>query len=306
MDKDRIDSLDKLLKTFLITGICYIVVEAFRNFELDKDTVLIYLIAIAASIIIYSLNMNYNVMRNKDIDIQLFKKRKMSLYQKVMIIVLAYIAKDCLSVFVYFGQSPHQKELKTAYNDHNFFELVLSHSFVPAVIEEIMNRAFIFIGVYIIVLMINNIRNKDNNLSKLYNRHGLIFLTISSLWFGYLHIDGLSEIKYMWIHVASGFIFGLVYLYTKDIKMPIILHGLSNLLAVMSDYNAITSNVHSIIMLVMGCLFICTIIFIIYDILRNEKEGYVYKNCYLPLYIYVSDNKEKSSILMFLFKRMKV
>ncbi|WP_182475212.1 CPBP family intramembrane glutamic endopeptidase [Staphylococcus xylosus] len=218
---------------------------------------------------------------------------------------MAYLAKDFLSLFVYFGQSPHQKELKTAYNDHNFFELVLSHSFVPAVIEEIMNRAFIFIGVYIIVLMINNIRNRDNNLSKLYNRHGLIFLTISSLWFGYLHIDGLSEIKYMWIHVASGLIFGMVYLYTKDIKMPIILHAVSNLLAVMSDYNAITTNIHSIIMLLMGCLFIFVTIYMIYDILRYEKEGYVYKKCYSPIYIYVSDNKEKSYILMFLFNRMK-
>lgn len=305
MKEAKINKVNRIFMSFIVTAIAYIVVESIRNTEVKMDNNLVYILAIILSILIYITNMNFNLVKNEYIDTKPLHKPNLTLHDKIFIILAGYLIEKLFAFFFYFGLSPHQKELNNEYDSHSFSELMLADSLVPGIIEEILNRGLIYLLVYGLVILINSIRDKENDQNnKLYKSHGFIFLILSSLWFGYGHISNFGEIKYMWVHVASGFVLGLIFLITKDLKLSICIHAMGNALAVMYDYSDLTSNIRFFIS---GAIILYVVIVIIYSVIDagvRKERSFLYRKLKLLLG-FLEGKKENNRIYKRLHYKIK-
>ncbi|WP_182477573.1 CPBP family intramembrane glutamic endopeptidase [Staphylococcus xylosus] len=119
----------------------------------------------------------------------------------------------------------------------NLYNSLLESGMTAPIIEEIMFRGILFI----IILTASNYLFKRNN--KNFDVLGIgVFFVFSSVFFGYVHVAKCSDIENIGGYLASGIAFTLVFLMTRDIKIPIILHMLTNITSVLNrnDYKVIT------------------------------------------------------------------
>lgn len=63
-----------------------------------------------------------------------------------------------------------------------------------------------------------------------------MFILMSSAIFGLLHIIRHGDYVHIMTYTVSGFIYSLVFTFTRDIKLPIILHMLNNIPVTLNKY----------------------------------------------------------------------
>lgn len=107
---------------------------------------------------------------------------------------------------------------------------VISGAISPATIEEICFRGLLFI---VIFASSNFLFNKQN---KKHDWLGIVsFLLFSSIFFGYLHVASETDIQNIGSYIVAGCIYSLIYLITRDLKVPVITHFLWNFLNILND-----------------------------------------------------------------------
>lgn len=145
--------------------------------------------------------------------IKLWTFKKFSKFDVLIILVVLLLSQgfDYLYELIYPEPSLNDTNLTNQFSGTPLWLLIISVSIIPAVVEEIVTRGFI--------------------MRVLFRGHLFIGLIVSSVIFTILH-DGNNIIEYI-PYFVFGILMGLAYLKTRRIEVPIIIHLLNNLLAVL-------------------------------------------------------------------------
>lgn len=118
---------------------------------------------------------------------------------------------DYVFEFIYPEPSLNDTNLTNQFSGTPLWLLIISISITPALVEEVVTRGFI--------------------MRVLFRGHLFLGLIVSSAIFAFLH-DSNNIIEYI-PYFMFGILMGLAYLKTRRIEVPIIIHLLNNLLAVL-------------------------------------------------------------------------
>lgn len=120
--------------------------------------------------------------------------------------------------------------------NNNLFANIVFISLMPAVIEELFFRGFIFFELR------NNYKNNNINNNNNYNfdienqnipQINKYFILVSSFLFAFMHFDFLFFIQYFMISVVLSY----SYIKSNNILVPTIIHFLNNLIVILIKYN---------------------------------------------------------------------
>lgn len=185
----------------------------------NKKNTFFYIVTITLSIFIYILLKMFvkkiNIINNKYYYI--FTLNLYNFIKNYCIIILALI----LQYFLIFTlKLPTNTENQKAI-DRNWDILGIVIS--PAIIEELCFRGILFIIIFGCTSYLFNKNNKENDWFG-----EIAFIFVSTTLFGFGHVIVNSDFQNVSVYLISGFIFSLVYIITKNIMYPIILHAIGN------------------------------------------------------------------------------
>ncbi|EOT0258733.1 CPBP family intramembrane glutamic endopeptidase [Staphylococcus aureus] len=246
----------------VILGVLYFELCIHLKFLGDgSKNIYAYLITIGTSIVIY-LSFKNDVKKRGIIQTKYLMPKKMSWQTKIGVITLALITASSLSA-LFPTNSENQKLVEANEKGMNLTTILISDAINPGVIEEICFRGILFI----IILGSSSYLVKYLKIKK--DWIGLIaFFTFSSVFFGFAHVAKSYDIQNIGGYLVYGIVFSFIYILTRDLKIPIAVHFLTNAMSILNRHEM--GYVSLIILYVL--LFLN--IYVIY-IKRHEIYGYM-------------------------------
>ncbi|MEB7678035.1 CPBP family intramembrane metalloprotease [Staphylococcus saprophyticus] len=222
---------------FTIIGIAIFEVSLQIKFIADKlNFTLGYLLAISIVIILYSKYIKY-IKIYKMLNIKYLRPIILTWETKYLILAFGILIHETLTnLLASNNKSCNQTNIEK--DEVSLYTSLLESGLSAPIIEEIMFRGVLFI----IILTVSNYTFKRSKRN--FDALGIsVYFLFSSIFFGYIHVAKCTDIENIGGYLASGIAFTLVFLMTRDIKIPIILHMLTNLIVNLNrhDYEYITS-----------------------------------------------------------------
>lgn len=215
--------------------------DAYKN-------IYVYLIMIVTSVVIYTLFKNY-VKRKEIIKDKYLKPKKMSWKSNIIIITSGILLKSELSQ-LFPSESENQNRVESNQKGMNIFTALIDGSISPGIIEEICFRGILFI---IILASSSYLFNYNKNRS---DWIGLItFFVFSSVFFGFVHVAKSYDIQNIGGYVMSGIVLSFIFLLTRNLKLPIIVHALGNAFIIFYRYDMQFINYILLNVLLITCLY---------------------------------------------------
>ncbi|WP_317608875.1 CPBP family intramembrane glutamic endopeptidase [Staphylococcus epidermidis] len=208
----------------------------------------VYLIMIVTSVVIYTFFKNY-VKRKEIIKSKYLKPKKMSWKSNIIIILLSIIFDSALKQ-PFPSKSENQNRVEESQKGMDIFTALIDSSISPGIIEEICFRGILFI----IILASSSYLFNYNK--KRFDWIGLItFFVFSSVFFGFVHVAKSYDIQNIGGYIMSGIVLSFIFLLTRDLKLPIIVHALGNAFSIFYRYDMQFINYILLSVLVITCLY---------------------------------------------------
>lgn len=167
---------------------------------------------------------------SKTIENKYLKPRNVSRNYKVIILFITYIVADSIEPYVRNGKPDNQKTLDQADND--FIKTLLGSGFQAPIIEEIVFRGLLFLVIMTATSYLFNKKKNNHDVLGL-----IVFSILSTVLFGLVHVIAYGDYEHILTYIVSGAAFTFVFVVTRDIKVPIILHMLNNVPIVLNKYH---------------------------------------------------------------------
>lgn len=129
-----------------------------------------------------------------------------------------------------FENSSNQNQLEKIWsaNSNLLHIYVIETGFFTPIIEELFFRAFLYIIIFKASKEIISVFNKELNTKKSQMIINTTFILVSAILFANSHLTDsfLTLIPYLY----SGFLLGIIYVVTKNLLVPILIHSLNNII----------------------------------------------------------------------------
>lgn len=205
-------------------------------------------IMIGMSVISYILFKNY-VKRKEIIKNKYLTPIAMTWKTRIIIISLGVIFDSALKK-PFPSESENQNRVESNQKGMDTFTALIDGSISPGIIEEICFRGILFI----IILASSSYLFNYNK--KRFDWIGLItFFVFSSVFFGFVHVAKSYDIQNIGGYVMSGIVLSFIFLLTRDLKLPIIVHALGNTFGILNRYDMQSVNSILVFLLLMACLY---------------------------------------------------
>lgn len=245
----------------------------FKNIDTIK---ICYISVPIVGVFIYSLFIR-QAKKLTLIDLKYLNKVDLNWSTKVLILGLGSIAADIGSDIVRNGMTENQKVLDE--NDRDFLTTLLGSGGQAPILEEIMFRGLIFLIIMSLTSYINKKLKKNIGFIGI-----LVFIIVSSSVFGLLHVVKFGDYEHTLTYAIPGLVYSIVFVLTRDIKIPILLHMLNNVTITLNkhEYMGLT-----LLILVSFYILIIVAIFKIALTMENNKKYKELRNRFLyKEYIY--------------------
>lgn len=185
----------------------------------------LYVCIITIVIITYTIYSEW-VKYTNIIDKKYFSSKGFSWQSNIIIITFSLIFQSGISSY-FPNQSENQNRLQLKESQMDLLTNIMSVSVTPAIIEEICFRGIICVIIFISSCYLMKLNRNYKYLAI------ITFLLFSSALFGFLHVAKSYDFQNIGAYLVSGITFSFVFIITRDIKIPIIIHALGNLFGVL-------------------------------------------------------------------------
>lgn len=279
--KNTVFHLSKVTKelfkiiAFITIGIAIFEVSLQIKFVADKiQSGIIFLLAIIVVIILYRKFISY-IKKYKVIDNKYLHPIPMSWKIKVLIITFGYAIASSLEVIL-TSQTKSCNQNTIEKNEVNLYTSIFESGITAPIIEEIIFRGVLFVTLLIASsFLFKRSKKKHDFLGT------STFFVFSSLLFSYMHVAKCTDIEHIGDYLASGIVLTLVFIMTRDIKLPIIIHMIINITSILNryDYNFISGSIE-VIMFVTALIYFIRIATINKSKTRKSIINYGYYYSY--------------------------
>jgi membrane protease YdiL (CAAX protease family) len=253
---------------FIVIGIAIFEVSLQIKFVASNiKSIIFFFIAIIVVKILYRQFIKYS-QKYKIIDNKYLKPTSISWKIKPLIITIGFYVDYSLEVILGNpNKSCNQRKIEE--DEINFYTSIVQSGITAPIIEEIIFRGVLFVT----ILTASSFLFKRNK-----SKHDFLgisaYFVFASVFFGYVHVAKCTDIEFIGGYLASGIVLTLVFIVTRDIKLPIIIHMIINSTSTLNryDYNYISNSIE-IIMLVIFYIYLIRIIAI--KKIRNNIKNYV-------------------------------
>ncbi|MDQ7134602.1 CPBP family intramembrane glutamic endopeptidase [Staphylococcus aureus] len=154
------------------------------------------------------------------------------------------------------NESVNQKRIEASQKSMDIYTALIGFSITPAIIEEICFRGILFIIILGSSSYFFNLTEHRNDWIGL-----TVFFIFSSLFFGFAHVVQGYDIQNAGGYIVSGVVFSFIFLWTRNLKLPVIIHGLNNTFSILYRYDLQYVNVIIYYSLLLLCMCFMSIQF---------------------------------------------
>ncbi|MCO4346323.1 CPBP family intramembrane metalloprotease [Staphylococcus agnetis] len=247
-----------LLKTLLIIliGTFMIGLLVGMNFAArDSGDTYYTMLTIILAYLLYKIFLK-GISKLNLLDKRYISEINLSCSMKIWLTCVAILFERSIKGFISPTTKPENQKLnEQLYENLDIFNILIQSGLRAPVMEELFFRGVLFIT---ILTASSYLYNKlDNN----YDYVGVIaFALISSFLFGFSHVAVALDIQNMFPYYIHGLIYTLLFVLTRDIKLPIVVHSTSNILSVLArhEYTYLIEfiNVINILVIVVSTIII--------------------------------------------------
>lgn len=281
MDLFRKDKT-KYISWILVLVISYSVLNGIRIYSKSNvDWLYINLLAILVIVAIFILEkisiIKYFELPNKN-NIKRFKFTDKMFFVFSVYIFMSFL-EDMCSIFAP-GISGNQDRNNDSLKDNPIWYSIFDSSVSAPIIEEVIFRGVIYLTISLVLISVSKSKHRvcrfiNERLignTKLYVY--ITFILISSVYFGYKHVEKSGDFQYIWTYIASGLVLSIVYLITKNILYTIFIHGISNTFAVLNNIQAVGISSYSgdIGALIELAMYLFVAIYFVSKMIKHRKE----------------------------------
>ncbi|HDK8090382.1 TPA: CPBP family intramembrane metalloprotease [Staphylococcus aureus] len=131
-------------------------------------------------------------------------------------------------IFNLSNDTANQHRIDSAIKGMTVTDSIINIGVLSPIIEEIIFRGLFYMVCSGIVILVFNRFFKNAFKKHIDKTIGIIFVVISSIVFGMLHVIRAGDFENLAPYVLSGIIYSVLYLLTKTIYIPLLLHMLGN------------------------------------------------------------------------------
>lgn len=216
---------------------------------------------ISLSVLTYSIYKKF-IKKRKVINGKYLTPKKFCIKTKIIIITFGMILDMFLKWF-FPNESVNQKRIEASQKGMDIFTALIDSSISPAIIEEICFRGILFIIILGSSSYFFNLTEHRNDWIGL-----TVFFIFSSLFFGFAHVVQGYDIQNAGGYIVSGVVFSFTFLLTRDLKLPVIIHGLNNAFSILYRYDLQYVNI-----IILYSLLFLSICFLIMQLNKIQDYG---------------------------------
>ena len=167
----------------------------------------------------------------------------------ILWIVCVAILTESIITFSILKLSYHtenQERINESLKDTPIMESIIRFGILSPIVEEIIFRGLLYMVCSGIIILLFNRFFKNAGRQHIDKTTGIIFVVISSVGFGVPHVIRAGDFENLAPYVISGFVLSVLYVATKTIYVPLLLHMIVNIISTFgSSYRAgiIDSNI---------------------------------------------------------------
>lgn len=120
-------------------------------------------------------------------------------------------------------------------NNNPIIESIINIGLLSPIIEEVIFRGLLYIVCSGIVILVFNRFFKHAERKHIDKTTGITFVIISCITFGLPHVIRDGDYQNITPYILSGIVFSVLYVITKTIYVPILLHMLGNTMSTLSS-----------------------------------------------------------------------
>lgn len=230
----------RLIKTIgavILLSLSYCVIDYLRkksNFDSPFEMYQFYInIGTILGVIIIFVLVKLIIKKQFKIPLKNELKR-FSWFDKLAFILVAtglnYYLEQLVAIFAKLNsnESSKNQQINNYKLEHNPLWYSLFDGTVNApIIEEIMFRGIFYLFLFVVF----GFWNKGRKRIVVY----VLFLIISSVYFGYKHVAIGGDYQYIYPYIVSGLVFSVVFLITKSVLYSLSVHAIGNFLSLLNN-----------------------------------------------------------------------
>lgn len=230
----------RLIKTIgavILLSLSYCVIDFLRkksNFDSPFEMYQFYInIGTILGVIIIFVLVKLIIKKQFKIPLKNELKR-FSWFDKLAFILVAtglnYYLEQLVAIFAKLNsnESSKNQQINNYKLEHNPLWYSLFDGTVNApIIEEIMFRGIFYLFLFVVF----GFWNKGRKRIVVY----VLFLIISSVYFGYKHVAIGGDYQYIYPYIVSGLVFSVVFLITKSVLYSLSVHAIGNFLSLLNN-----------------------------------------------------------------------
>lgn len=260
------NTLKNFKNILLVIFIGIVLFELFMQLKFIVDDTKNYFISISIIILVSILYyMFYKWIKSKNIiESKLFSSKKIGFSFSVVIIIFSLLTKIALSRN-FSNKTENQSRIEDLEKNMDIWTNIIRGSVSPAIIEEICYRGILYLIIFTSASILINLNRNYKYIAI------ACFLIFSSLFFGFSHVAVSYDFQNIGSYIVSGIILSVIYILTRNIFIPIIVHALDNFFGVLNR-----SGYEQSLEIIAIILPILLIIFLAYCLkkYRHEIGGY--------------------------------
>ncbi|MCD8875463.1 CPBP family intramembrane metalloprotease [Mammaliicoccus sciuri] len=156
------------------------------------------------------------------------KKRYFLWIVSVTILIESIIT---ISILKLNYQTENQERINQSLKDIPITEAIYRMGILSPIVEEIIFRGLLYMVCSGIVILVFNRFFKKAVRKHIDKTTGIIFVVISSVGFGVLHVIRAGDFENIAPYAIAGFVLSVLYVITKTIYVPILLHMIVNIIS---------------------------------------------------------------------------
>lgn len=178
---------------------------------------------------------------------------------KVLVIFTVYIIENEVEKAINAlipGKSKNQLAIENNVHKQGFVYSLTDIGIGTPIIEEIIYRGILLAVISSVIYLIFKDKKYKNVLI------AITFVSVSGVLFGFAHVKAQGDYQHIFTYLLSGLFYATVYIVTKNLLYPIILHMFNNIpsLLIFSEKIGVTEDTIMIAYFIVGLMFVIMII----------------------------------------------
>ncbi|HDK8090571.1 TPA: CPBP family intramembrane metalloprotease [Staphylococcus aureus] len=133
------------------------------------------------------------------------------------------------------SDTANEQRIDEFLKNNPIIESIINIGLLSPIVEEVISRGLLYMVCSGIVILVFNRFFKHAGRKHINKTTGFIFVIISSITFGIPHVIRDGDYQNITPYIISGMVFSVLYVITKTIYVPILLHMLGNTMSTLSS-----------------------------------------------------------------------